>query len=358
MELVTYRDLIKNLKSTILQSRYVAARLANKELLTLYFQSGYMINEQIILNKWGAKIIDKISNDLQIELPGLRGFSSANLKKMRIFYVEWKPYFVIGSSMTNQLQGDFIEHQIGSSLTNQFIDSFYSIGFSHHYLILSKTKTLDERLFYIFDTACNFLTTRVLEKNLIENLYKRFGGLPNNFQKTLPGTVGNKAVRMFKDEYLFDYLNTEEEDDERIFENAIMQNIKKFIMTLGADFAFIGNQYRIMVEGDELFIDLLFFNRKIQSLVAIELKRGKFKAEYAGKMNLYLSALDEYVKQPHENPSIGIVLCKEKNDKIVEFSFRDYNKAMGVATYKTSREIPVQYEGILPNADILRDLID
>lgn len=358
MELVSYRDLIKNLKSTILQSRYVAARLANRELLNLYFQSGRMINEQIMLNKWGAKIIDKISSDLQIEQPGLRGFSAGNLKKMRMFYTEWAFCILFGPSVTGQISLNVIEGVIGPSMTGQFIESFYSIGFTHHYLILIKTKTLDERIFYIQDAACNFLTTRVLEKNLNENLYKSFGGLPNNFQKTLPETVGNKAVRMFKDEYLFDYLNTEEEDDERVFENSIMQNIRKFIMTLGADFAFIGNQYRIMVDGEELFIDLLFFNRKIQSLVAIELKRGKFKAEYAGKMNLYLSALDEYVKQPHENPSIGIVLCKEKNDKIVEFSFRDFNKAMGVATYKTSREIPSQYEGILPNADVLRDLID
>ena len=129
-------------------------------------------------------------------------------------------------------------------------------------------------------------------------------------------------------------------------------------MTLGNDFAFIGNQFRVIVADEEFFIDLLFFNRKLQSLVAIELKRGKFKAEYAGKMNLYLSTLDEYVKQPHENPTIGIILCKEKTDKIVEFAFRDYNKAMGVATYKTSREIPVQYKGILPNENELKKLME
>jgi len=165
------------------------------------------------------------------------------------------------------------------------------------------------------------------------------------------------ATDAFKSEYLLDFINLEDSDDERVLENEIVLNIKKFIMALGNNFTFMGNQFRIVVEEEEFFIDLLFYHRKLQSLIAFELKRGKFKAEYAGKMNLYLSALDEYVKQPHENPSIGIILCKEKTDKIVEFAFRDYNKAMGVATYKTSRKLPVQFEGLLPNADDLRKLL-
>jgi len=243
-------------------------------------------------------------------------------------------------------------------VSNQFVEYFYSLGFSHHYTIVSHTKEIEERIFYIAKTAQNFWSVKVLEKNLKDNLYHQTGKLPNNFEQTLPENIGNKAVRMFKDEYLFDYINIEDEDDESVFENAIMLNIKKFIMTLGSDFAFIGNQFRIIVAEDEFFIDLLFFNRKLQALVAIELKRGKFKAEYVGKMNLYLSALDEYVKQPHENPSIGIILCKEKNDKVVEFSFRDYSKAMGVASYKTSREIPLQYKGILPNENDLKMLLE
>ena len=359
MHIITYKEFIQNLKATILQSRYVAARLANKELLNLYFQTGKIIVEQINENEWGTKIIDKISNDLQCELPGLRGFSTGNLKKIRVFYKEWKPLIQISSLATNQLLPiDKQEFIIGSTVSNQFVEYFYSLGFSHHYTIVSHTKEIDERIFYIVNTAQNFWSFRVLEKNLKEKLYHQTGKLPNNFEQTLPENIGNKAVRMFKDEYLFDYINIEDEDDERVFENAIMLNIKKFIMTLGSDFAFIGNQFRVLVAEDEFFIDLLFFNRKLQALVAIELKRGKFKAEYVGKMNLYLSALDEYVKQPHENPSIGIILCKEKNDKVVEFSFRDYNKAMGVASYKTSREIPLQYKGILPNEDELKNLME
>jgi len=358
MQIIPYKDIITNLKTTILQSRYIAARIANRELINLYFQTGKIITEQINENEWGSKIIEKISNDLQNELPGLRGFSTGNLKKIKVFYNEWKLIFQIGSLPTNQLlnveNSNFINNNL---ITKKFVDYFYSIGFTHHYTIVSQIKELHERIFYIEKTAQYFWSVKILENNINEKLYQISGKLPNNFEYTLPKEISNKAVRMFKDEYLFDFINIEDEDDERMLENAVILNIKKFIMALGADFTFIGNQFRILVADDEFFIDLLFFNRKLQALVAIELKRGKFKAEYAGKMNLYLSALDEYVKQPHENASIGIVLCKEKNDKVVEFAFRDFNKPMGVATYKTSREIPNQYKGILPSEDELKKIM-
>ena len=168
-----------------------------------------------------------------------------------------------------------------------------------------------------------------------------------------------RALQSFKDEYFLDFVNIEDPDefDERVLEQQIVHNIKNFIMALGSDFSFMGNQYRIVVAEKEYFIDLLFFNRRLQSLVAIELKRGEFKPEYAGKLNFYLSALDEYVKLPNENPSIGIILCKDKNTKTVEFAFRDINKPMGVATYKTSSELPKEYQGILPAAKDLMELM-
>lgn len=169
----------------------------------------------------------------------------------------------------------------------------------------------------------------------------------------------NKAMQMFKDEYLLDFINIEDpnEEDERLIENEIVRNIKKFILALGTNFAFMGNQYRLIIEEQEYFIDLLFYNRKLQCLVAFELKKGKFKPEYLGKMNFYLSALDDTIKQPHENSSVGIILCKEKNNKVVEYSFRDFNKAMGVATYITSREIPEKYKDALPDAETLKKIM-
>ncbi len=358
MQKTEYLNVIKDLKLAIVQSRYVVARLANHELLNLYFRTGKIITDHINDNDWGSKILDKLSQDLQNELPGLRGFSTGNLKKIRVFYKEWQPFLQISSLTANQLTFDAQTLVIGSTVSNQFNTLFYSLGFSHHYSIISHTKKIDVRIFYVAQTAQNFWTVRLLEKNLKDDFFHQSGRLPNNFEQTLPKNMGTKAVHMFKDEYLFDYLNIEDEDDERVLESSIMQNIKKFILSLGNDFAFIGNQFRILIEDEEFFIDLLFFHRKIQSLVAIELKRGKFKAEYAGKMNLYLSALDEYIKQPHENPSIGIILCKEKTNKVVEFAFRDFNKAMGVATYKTSREIPSQFRDFLPNEDELKKLME
>lgn len=165
-------------------------------------------------------------------------------------------------------------------------------------------------------------------------------------------------MRSFKDEYLLDFINIEDPDDfdEHELENEIVHNIKNFIMALGSDFTFIGNQYRLIVDEQEYFVDLLFFSRRLRSLLAIELKRGDFKPEYAGKLNFYLSALDEYVKLPDENPSIGIVLCKSKSNKIVEFAFRDTDKPMGVATYRTFNELPQEDQGILPDEEELKSL--
>jgi predicted nuclease of restriction endonuclease-like (RecB) superfamily len=199
-----------------------------------------------------------------------------------------------------------------------------------------------------------------LEKQIAENLYSKRGTLPNNFNNTLPQNHFEKALKTFKDEYLLDFINIEDgdEENERVLEHEIVRNIKKFILSLGNDFAFIGNQYRLIVDEQEYFIDLLFYNRKLQCLVAFELKTGKFKPEYLDKMNFYLSTLDDLIKQPHENPSIGIILCKEKSNKIVEYSFRDFNKAMGVASYKTSNELPEKYKETLPDADSLKQLLD
>jgi predicted nuclease of restriction endonuclease-like (RecB) superfamily len=200
-----------------------------------------------------------------------------------------------------------------------------------------------------------------LRYNLKSNLYKKQGKLPNNFQTTISDKdLQRKALLSFKDEYLLDYINIEspdDEPDERVLESEIINNIRKFIMSLGKDFSFIGNQYRIIVEEQEYFIDLLFFNRQLQCLVAFELKRGDFKPEYLGKMNFYLSALDDFVRLPHENPSIGIILCKSKKQKTVEYAFRDMTKPMGVAVYKTLAKLPLKYKNILPDAERLKELL-
>lgn len=391
-EIQTYSDTIKTLKATILSSRYRAALLVNKEVLSLYFFVGKMITEKTKQEKWGSHVLDNLSQDLQAELPGLRGFSATNIKRMKLFYESWATYFQIRPSISDELQKvnfsisptvtdkiqtaekqegainppvtnelSIIDDTISSAISNELQKLFLQVSFSHHYEILLKTSKLEERIFYIQKIAINFWSVDTLKHHLKAKLFEKEGALPNNFTQTLSNNdLRAKALLSFKDEYLLDFINIEDpdEENERLIENEIVRNIRKFLLSLGTDFAFIGNQHRLIVEDEEYFIDLLFFNRKLQCLVAFELKKGKFKPEYMGKMNFYLTALDELVKQPHENTSIGIILCKEKNNKIVEFSFRDFNKTMGVATYKTANELPEQYKDALPTAETLKKLMD
>jgi predicted nuclease of restriction endonuclease-like (RecB) superfamily len=365
---------VQELKVAILQSRFQAARMANKELLLLYMYVGYRIDYESKKQAWGSKVLQNISSQLQNELQGLRGFSPENLKKMRVFANFWLSAIskdTIGSMLSNQIlisdkNADnqyisFIEnisHELGSIVSNQFRDLFFSVGFSHHFSIASASKSVEEALFYINKTAREFWSYQALLKHLKSELFRKTGILPNNFGTTLPLPLSNKALNVFKDEYLLDFINVQDayDEDEYLIETGIVRNIRQFIMTIGQGFAFIGNQYRLKVEDQEYFIDLLFFNRQLQSLVAFELKNGTFKPEYLGKMNFYLSALDDLVRQPHENPSIGIILCKEKKNTIVEYSFRDFSKPMGVAIFTTSAELPERFKGILPEPGELKNL--
>ncbi len=294
-----------------------------------------------------TKLLILFSSMLQKELPGLRGFSTRSIKNMRQFYEEW----------------EVVLNQQPMAAEFNWTD-FLSIGFSHHMEIIAKTKTLEARLFYIHEYAIRYWNKYTLRDYLKADLYHHQGALPNNFAQTLPDTKqAIKAICSFKDEYLLDFINVEElneqeEDlDEKIVEKAIVANVKKFIMTFGQDFSFIGNQYRIEVAGEEMFIDLLFFNRELNSLVAVELKSGKFRSSYLGQLNTYLSALDSYVRKPHENPSIGIILCREMNQTFVEFAVRDYNKPMGVATYRASEDMPERLRKALPDIDELKKLL-
>ena len=370
---------VKQIKTAILKSRYEAAALANKELLKLYFGIGQYVSFHSRNKNWGKGAIDSISSLLQQELHGLRGFSATNIRNMRIFYEEWEcmqpflidqkaPLFQFSEEeldrqlLSGDLNDSFLIQQLPTAeLENEWIELFLKVPFTQHRLIIRGAEVTEERVFYIQKVATEFWSFETLKHHLKSDLYQRQGKLAHNFQSTLSeNAFRQKALMAFKDEMLLDFINIEdadEEPNERVLENAIVQNIKKFIMALGTEFSFIGNQHRLLIEDEEYFIDLLFFNRKIQSLVAIELKKGKFKAEYVGKMNLYLSALDEMVKQPHENPSIGIILCKEKNNKIVEFAFRDTSKPMGVVTYKTYNDLPEAYKNILPDTETLKSLL-
>lgn len=353
-----YLAFINSLKQEIIKSRYQAARLANREQLLLYFKTGRMLSEKVKTQKWGTKVLEQIATDLQSNLPGLKGFSFTNLKKMRQFY-EAYPNLEIGPSATVQIEDPNLAEKanaIGPLATIQ-LEAFYSISFTHHILLLNRCKNTDERHFYIENSATQFWSVSVMEHQIDANLFQKQGKLPNNFKATMTESLKPSALNVFKDEYLLDFIAGSELEDERHIEQQVVLNIRNFILQMGKGFCFMGNQYRIEVDGDEFFIDLLFFNRHLQCLVAFELKKGKFKPADAGQLNFYLNVLDEKVKLQQENSSIGIVLCKEKNNTVVEFAIKSFDKAMGVATYKTSKQTPIQMKGILPDTDELGKLL-
>lgn len=361
-----YIEAVKTIKEAILRSQYRAVAAVNKDQLSLYYGIGRYVSENSRKGFWGKGAIEQIATMLQKELPGLRGFSASNIKNMRIFYEEWE--FVLNRQPVAgdlALDDKLLLNVIRQPVATEFNwTEFLSIGFSHHTEIIAKAKSLEARLFYIHECATRYWSKYTLRDYLKADLYNHQGTLPNNFAQTFPDTKqALKAVCSFKDEYLLDFINVEqlneqEEDlDEKVVEKAIVSNVKRFIMTFGQDFSFIGNQYRIEVAGEEMFIDLLFFNRELNSLVAVELKSGKFRSSYLGQLNTYLSALDTYIRKPHENPSIGIVLCKEMNQTFVEFAVRDYNKPMGVATYRTSKDMPERLRNALPDIEELKKLL-
>lgn len=353
-----YIRLITDIKSQIVGSRYIATRLANGEQLKLYFSIGMKLDEKIRSQQWGAKVLEQIAKDLKIQMPALRGFSHRNLKNMRQFYTAYS------TESCEQILVNFggVNSQsstIGQLPTAQFIDraneAFFGISFTHHLLLLNKCSHLGERIFYMHHAAAALWSVEIMEHHIQEDLYRRQGKLPHNFDHTISPEMNANAQLIFKDEYLLDYLNFQ--DGERNMENEIVLNIRDFILRMGKGFSFIGNQFKVQVGGQDFFIDLLFFNRILQSLVVFELKKVPYKPEHSGQLNFYLNVLDDQIKLPHENSSIGIILCKERNEAVVHFSIKTIAKPMGVATYKTSTEIPTDIQDVFPDSNELKKLL-
>ena len=363
-----YVQAVKAIKQAIQVSRYRVARHANGVSLGLYYSVGKYISERSRSATWGTGAIEHISNQLQQEMPGLKGFSSENMRKMRLFYEAWADVFENCSAVSNELGLVPISAEIQpftfcstvlNELDKQDLDSFLALGFSLHCNIIAKTKDTSARWFYIRKAATEFWGYRRLEQALRDDLYHTLGAMPSNFELTIPNEKQRAiAMQTFKENHVLEFWHVEDPDyvDERDVEQQIVNNIKNFMMSLGNEFAFMGNQYRLMVAGKERFIDLLFYHRRMRCMVAIELKNGEFQPEYAGKLNYYLSALDEYVKLPDENPSVGIILCRDKDNTEVEFTLRDMTKPLGVATYRSVDELPENYRA-LPSADELRKLM-
>ena len=379
-ELQNYDSAVEVIKTAILQSQYDAARSVNERQLILYYGVGKYISRNSREGFWGKGAIETISEQLSKELPGLRGFSARNLRYMRMFYEEWADLDTSPSSPLIELSSNLaltsaksvagidaeIWHLQVPKPVNFPVSEFFSIGFTQHRTIFEKVKDRRERCFYIRLCAEQKYTVEELRQSITRDDYHHQGNLPNNFMRTMSaGQQALKAISTFRDEYLLDYINVEElnirdlqDVDEKVVENAIIHNVKNFILTFGKDFTFVRNQYHLDAFGEDQYIDLLFFNRALNCLVAVELKTGKFKTSYLGQLQGYLSVLDGFERKPHENPAIGLILCKDMNKSFVDYVIQDYSKPMGVATYKTSKDMSEELRQALPDIEELKKLLD
>ncbi|HED07067.1 MAG TPA: DUF1016 domain-containing protein [Ignavibacteria bacterium] len=325
-----YQSFIKNLKQRIRSAQYEALKVVNKELINLYWDIGKMIVKQQEKFGWGKSIVENIASDLQKEYTGISGFSAANLWRMRTFYLEYRNIQDLAPMVRE-------------------------ISWTKNIVILEKCKDTCQREFYIKMTKKFGWTKNVLIHQIENQSYEKYLTNQTNFDKTLPAKYKSQAKLAVKDEYTFDFLELMDEHSEKELEKSLVNNIRKFLIEMGGYFTFIGNQYRLEVAGEEYFIDLLLYHRKLKCLVAVELKIGKFIPEYAGKMQFYLSVLNDKIKLEDENPSIGIIICKEKNRLIVDYALKDTSQPIGVAEYKITKRLPKAFKGFLPSTSELKN---
>lgn len=296
--------------------------------MLLYWEIGTEILRRQGEQGWGAKVVDKLANDLRSAFPAMKGFSSRNLRYMRDFAATWP-------------DGQTVQ-QLAAKLP-----------WFHHCLLLDKINDPKIREWYVQSAVEHGWSRAVLHMQIESQLHARQGAAPTNFSKTLRSPQSDLAQAVLKDPYCFDFLSLGAEANERDIEDALVYHVQKFLLELGVGFAFVGRQYHLEVGGQDFFIDLLFYHLKLRCFVVIELKVGAFKPEYAGKMNFYLSAVDDLLRHSGDNPSIGLILCKDKNRVVVEYALRDMNKPMGIAEWIADKMIPVELKGQLPTIEEL-----
>jgi len=331
----SYKDFIVTLKEKIAQAKNKTILSVNKTMISLYFEIGKEIVEKQESLGWGKSIVEKMAEDLQKEFGTKSGYSTQNLWYMRQFYMAYREHVNL-------------QQRVGE------------IPWGHNILVFSKCKTVEEQIYYVDMTVKEGWSRKLLLHHIKSNLYARDSQAlkQHNFDETLPASLSSLADEMIKSEYNLSFLDVTTSAKEYEVEQAIITNIKSFLLELGYGFSFIGNQYKITLEESEYFIDLLFFHRQLNALVAVELKIGKFKPEYAGKMNFYLNLLNDKIKMPHENPSIGIILCTDKKGVEVEYALQNIVQPMGVSTYSVNTELPQELEGILPAPQALAKTLE
>lgn len=328
LSIQAYQDLLELVKSRVMTSRYQAARAVNRELILLYHHIGTEILGRQKEYGWGAKVISRLSNDLKKSFPEMKGFSPRNLKYMRLFAETYQDV-------------QFVQQVVAQ------------LPWGHNVFLMDLVPDYETRLFYIKKAIEHGWSRSVMVHQIELGLHKRQGKAVTNFKDKLPSPQSELAHHTLKDPYIFDFLNLGSEAHEREVEKALIQHMEKFLLELGAGFAFVSRQYHLDVGGQDFYIDLLFYHLKLRCFVVIELKDGGFKPEYAGKMNFYLSAVDDLVKHPADNPSIGLILCKSKNEVLAEYALRDMSKSIGLAEYRLTEALPENLQTALPTIEEL-----
>lgn len=326
-----YLEIVDNIKSNIRSAQYKAAVAANKELIMLYWNIGKIINAY---KSWGNKFIENLAQDIKLDFPDMKGFSARNLKYMSKFAATYDDI-------------EFVQQAVAQ------------IPWGQNVVILDKISDDTERKWYLNQTVENGWSRNVLIHQIESDLYSR-QVLPNkvsNFENRLAEPQSELAVQTMKDPYIFDFIPFKTDMLERDIENELVKNVTALLLELGKGFAFLGNQYHLEVGGEDFYIDLLFYNLNLRCYFVIELKTGEFRPEYAGKLNFYLSAVDSQLKSENDNPSIGLLLCKSKNNIIAEYALRDMSKPIGISEYKVTRKLPKELEETLPSEEDIQKRI-
>jgi Uncharacterized conserved protein len=326
IDIMGYEPLIDGIKELIHRKKFEALKIINAETINLYWEIGEEIYRQQEEKGWGKSIVQVLSKELQKEFPGAKGYSAANLWRMRNFYLSYQ------------------ESEKLAPLVRE-------ISWSNNIVIMEKCKEDLEKEFYIQMIKRYGWTKRILTNFIEAKTYEKYLLNQTNFDLTLPPERRTQAKLAVKDEYTFDFAELSPEYSEHELELQLVNHIRAFLIEMGGDFTFVGNQYHLVAGSKDLYIDLLLFHRRLRSLIAIELKIGEFEAEYAGKMQLYLTVLDEQVKLPEENSSIGIIICKNKDKTFVEYALKQSNAPIGVATYQLSNSLPENMKEMLPEPE-------
>ena len=333
------------------------AIIANSELIEFNWWVGKQISDKQKNSKWGDKVIDNLADDLRLKFPKMTGLSRTNLKYCKRFYTFYSEN-LIGQQAVDQLKN------YQSLISQHAVDQFYEtdsnsslqylvkqIPWSHNINIFTKSKSADEALFYITQTIENNWGRETLALQIKSELFNRQGKAITNFKNTLPSPQSDLANQTIKDPYVFDFMTMTKPFVEKDIENQLIDNVTKFLLELGKGFAFMGSQYHLEIGGSDYYIDLLFYHTKLKSYVVIELKNTKFKPEYAGKMNFYLSAVDKLVKDENDNPTIGIILCRDKNNIEAEFALNNINSPMGISEMVFAKQLPDNLKSSLPTIE-------